>query len=285
MQIGIIGIGLIGGSIAKDLYNQIGIEVIGYDTSPSHCETALHLQLVHRIESIEYITEKCETIIIAVPVDIIANILPLILDKISDKQLVLDVGSTKQKICAKVKAHPHRNRYVAAHPLAGTEFSGPEAAISGLFRNKKNIICERALSAKDAVDLSLKIFQSLGMHTYFLGPQEHDKHLAYVSHLSHVSSFMLGLTVLDLEKDEKQIFNLASTGLTSTVRLAKSSPKTWSAIFENNSKYVEEALENYISHLENFLQLLKQKDTKASYQLMEEANDIKRVLNGIVAEK
>jgi prephenate dehydrogenase len=285
MQIGIIGIGLIGGSIAKDLYNQIGIEVIGYDASATHCEAAKKLQLVHKIESIDYISEHCEAIIIAVPVDVIARILPSILDKITDNQIVIDVGSTKQKICEVVKNHPRRKRYVAAHPLAGTEFSGPEAAISGLFRNKKNIICARELSDDDAIQTSINIFQSLGMNTYFLEPREHDKHLAYVSHLSHVSSFMLGLTVLDLEKDEKQIFNLASTGLASTVRLAKSSPKTWSPIFENNSKFVEEALENYISHLQNFLQLLKQKNTTASYKLMEEANDIKRVLNGIAAEK
>jgi len=239
---------------------------------------ALDLGLVHAVAGLDDGIKDAEMVIISIPVNKIEGLLPMVLDKIDSKTTVIDVGSTKDEICRTVSKHPNRKRFVAAHPLAGTEFSGPTAAIKGLFQNKKNIICEKDKSAPDALDTALKLFASLGMTTTFMSPKEHDKHLAYVSHLSHVSSFMLGLTVLDIEKDEKQIFDLAGTGFASTVRLAKSNPQTWSAIFNKNRKYLIEALDSYILHLQNFRNHIDSKNVEATEQLMAESNKIKRIL-------
>ena len=278
MKITVIGLGLIGGSIAKDLKSQLNVEVWGVDASEDHMNQALDLGLVHAVAGLDDGIKDAEMVIISIPVNKIEGLLPMVLDKIDPKTTVIDVGSTKDEICRTVSRHPNRKRFVAAHPLAGTEFSGPTAAIKGLFQNKKNIICEKDKSAPDALDAALKLFESLGMTTSFMSPKEHDKHLAYVSHLSHVSSFMLGLTVLDIEKDEKQIFDLAGTGFASTVRLAKSNPQTWSAIFNKNRKYLIEALDSYILHLQNFRNHIDTKNIKATEQLMAESNKIKRIL-------
>ena len=236
------------------------------------------MKLVSEIVSLEVAIEQSHVIILATPVHIIEDLLPMVLDRINTHQTIIDVGSTKSAICDAVINHVNRGRFVAAHPLAGTEFSGPEAALKGLFVDKKNIICEKERSDEDAVETALKVFQSIGMDTYFLSAEEHDKHLAYVSHLSHVSSFMLGLTVLNIEKDEKQIFNLASTGFESTVRLAKSNPNTWKPIFMKNKKYVSEALENYIELLRDFKEKLDKNDEEGLIASMSNANEIKRIL-------
>jgi prephenate dehydrogenase len=278
MKITVIGLGLIGGSIAKDLKSQLNVEVWGVDASEDHMKQALELGLVHSLADMESGIKDADMIIISIPVNKIEGLLPRVLDQISDKTTVIDVGSTKDDICKTVSKHSNRKRFVAAHPLAGTEFSGPTAAMKGLFQNKKNIICEKEKSAPDALDSALRLFESLGMTTTFMSPKEHDKHLAYVSHLSHVSSFMLGLTVLDIEKDEKQIFDLAGTGFASTVRLAKSNPYTWSAIFNKNRKFLLEALDSYILHLQNFRNHIDTKNVEAIEQLMAESNKIKRIL-------
>lgn len=279
MKVTVIGLGLIGGSIAKDLKSQLNVKVYGLDSSEDHIKQALEMGLIHESADMESGISNADIIVISIPVNIIESLLPEVLDKINDTTTVIDVGSTKEEICRSISRHPKRNRFVAAHPLAGTEFSGPTAAIKGLFQNKKNIICEKDKSAPDALDAALRLFESLGMTTSFMSPKEHDKHLAYVSHLSHVSSFMLGLTVLDIEKDEKQIFDLAGTGFASTVRLAKSNPKTWSAIFGKNRKYLLEALDSYIVHLQNFRKHIDNKDTNSTEKLMAESNKIKRILN------
>lgn len=278
MKITVIGLGLIGGSIAKDLKSQLNVKVYGIDSSESHQKLALDHGLVHEIVSLDEGLKLADIVILAIPVDKIEGILPNILDQIDQKTTVIDVGSTKSDICNAISLHPRRSRFVAAHPLAGTEFSGPTAALKGLFQNKKNIITEPEKSDADALESAQKVFESLGMVTSFMTAEEHDKHLAYVSHLSHVSSFMLGLTVLDIEKDEKQIFDLASTGFESTVRLAKSNPKTWSAIFGKNKKYLLEALDSYIVHLENFRHHIRENDTEETEKLMHRSNDIKRIL-------
>jgi prephenate dehydrogenase len=278
MNISVIGLGLIGGSIAKDLHSQINVNVYGVDENNLHANKALELNLVQKIISLVEALEKSEIIILATPVNIIEKMLPHALDKIDKHQTIIDVGSTKSAICDAVRNHKNRNRFVAAHPLAGTEFSGPEAALKGLFQYKKNIICEKELTDDGALEAALKLFSSLGMESYFLSPEEHDKHLAYVSHLSHVSSFMLGLTVLNIEKDEKQIFNLASTGFESTVRLAKSNPNTWAPIFGKNKKYISEALDNYIELLHDFKNKLDNEDDEGLMKAMRDANEIKRIL-------
>ncbi len=278
MKIAVVGLGLIGGSIAKDLKAQINVKVTGVDNNTDHCNKALELGLVHKISSLGDVILDQDVIIIATPVDVIEGLLPQVLDVIKEDAIVIDVGSTKSDICKGVTNHPNRQQYVAAHPLAGTEFSGPEAAFKGLFVNAKNIICERDKSSEEAIDLALSIFESIGMITDFMSAEEHDRHLAYVSHLSHVTSFSLGLTVLDIEKDEKQIFNLASTGFKSTSRLAKSNPNTWAAIFGKNKKYIGEALDGYINTLTKFKEAIEKNDHECMVKLMTEANDIKRVL-------
>ena len=198
-----------------------------------------------------------------------------------DEIIIIDTGSTKKNICERVRSHTKRGRYVACHPLAGTEFSGPQSAIENLFNGKKNIICQEHLTDEDALDIAIKLMTELGMQNIFMDPVEHDKHMAYVSHLSHISAFTLGTTVKKKKKDQKQIFNLASTGFESTVRLAKSSPHTWSSIFSDNADNLLVALESYISELEKFKTALEAKDEEAMKDIISEANEIRRVLNGM----
>ncbi len=287
MKIGVVGLGLIGGSIAKELkLRSFGsIEVFGVDNNPEHSQKASDLDLVNGIIDLDSACQQCDVIIVAVPVNIIERILLQILDKIDDNVTVFDVGSTKKEICNAVKSHKMRRRFVASHPLAGTERSGPEAALINLFNGKKNIICEEKFSDKDAIDNTMKIFDFLGMKSYFLSADEHDKHMAYVSHLSHVTSFALSQTVLDIEKDEKQIFNLASTGFATTARLAKCNPVTWAAIFEKNSTYLSEALGVYIQKMTEFKKLVDSVDVKGIHSSIVEANEITRVLKGIELNK
>jgi len=277
--IAIIGIGLIGGSMAKDLKSQLNVRVLGIDKNPTNASKAIELNLVHEMVTYEEALSQAQVVILAFPVNQIEKQLPQILDDISEGTVVIDVGSTKEKICKIVEDHPRRGQFVAAHPLAGTEFSGPTAAISSLFRNKNNIICDKEKTNESALSMALNLFNSLGMHTSFLDSSAHDKHMAYVSHLSHISSFTLSLTVLDIEKDESQIFNLASTGFESTARLAKSNPETWTPIFEKNSQHLIEAIDRYSSYLNKFKEALINKDKEKLQQMMSTANDIKRVLN------
>jgi prephenate dehydrogenase len=194
------------------------------------------------------------------------------------KTVVIDTGSTKSAICKSVANHPKRNQLVAAHQIAGTENSGPSAALAGLFAGKTNIICEKLKSSENALRKAQEIFDALELNTIFMEAEEHDKHVAYVSHLSHVSSFLLGQTVLDIEKDEKNIFNLAGSGFASTVRLAKSSPEMWAPIFEQNSEYLSQALLEYIMHLQRFHYHLMKHDTKELLNTMKNANEIRRIL-------
>lgn len=278
MNIGIIGLGLIGGSMGKDLSSQLNVKVLGVDQNEVHGRKAKELGLVHEWVDYKTAIKKSDVVLISIPVTALENLLPRLLNEIDDKTVVIDMGSTKSNICEAVEDHHRRGRFVAAHPLAGTEFSGPEAALSGLFRGKKNIICNREESDDDALDTALAIFRSLGMTTVYMDATEHDRHIAYVSHLSHVTSFTLGLTVLDIEKDEKQIFNLASTGFASTVRLAKSNPATWSSIFENNTEHLTNALEHYIDQLTEFKTAIKERDVDAMQTMMIKANSIKRIL-------
>ena len=280
MKVCIVGLGLIGGSMAIDLKAK-GHHIIGVDKSPSHIDKALELGLADEVHDLKNALQDAEVVIIAVPVDAIEKVLVSVLDEMNPNAVAIDVGSTKQEICVSIKDHNRRGRFVAAHPLAGTEFSGPTAAIPNLFSGKKNIICEEDAISEDALDIALQIFSDMGMTNIFMNPDNHDMHMAYVSHLSHVSAFTLGLTVLDIEQDEKQIFNLASTGFESTVRLAKSSPNTWSSIFNKNSNHLTKALDNYISKLQEFKSAIENQDTEKMKDLMDSANDIKRVLKGI----
>jgi len=279
MTIAIIGVGLIGGSIAKDLKSHENFTVLGVDNNDLNAQQAIQLNLVDRMVSYEEALSQAQIILLAIPVDVIEKILPQILNEIPSGTVVIDMGSTKEKICQGVKNHPKRGQFVAAHPLAGTEFSGPTAAIIDLFKKKNIIICEKEKTDDKALTMALDLFDTLGMNISYLNSSEHDKHMAYVSHLSHLSSFTLSLTVLDIEKDESKIFNLASTGFDSTARLAKSNPNTWAAIFEKNSHHLIEAINIYENYLNEFKQALIIKDKAKLLNMMSSANDIKRVLN------
>jgi prephenate dehydrogenase len=210
-----------------------------------------------------------------------SKVLKMVLDEIHEDTLVFDVGSVKNKICEFIANHPNRKNYVAAHPLAGTEFSGPDAAIYDLFDDKVNIICETEKSDWKVLDKAISIFKILNMRIKMMNPVEHDRHIAYVSHLSHVSSFMLGKTVLEIEKNEQHIFDMASTGFASTVRLAKSASSTWTPIFMQNKTNVLRALEEYIKNLTKFKTLLENDDKNGLDETMNNTNYIKSILNGI----
>jgi prephenate dehydrogenase len=251
------------------------------DRIAENAETAITLGLVDKVESLENALPTADLVVLAIPVNALAQLLPSVLDSISPQAVVIDAGSTKGLICRAVNGHSRRSQFVAAHPIAGTENSGPTAALSGLFRNKTNIICERERSSEAALTIAIRVFEALGLNTIYMEPEEHDKHVAYVSHLSHVSSFLLGQTVLDIEKDEKNIFALAGSGFASTVRLAKSSPAMWAPIFEQNLEYLSQALQEYIMHLQRFHYLLLKHDTQELYRIMSGANEIRRVLEGI----
>lgn len=282
MNVTIVGLGLIGGSIAKDLRSGgLATKLTGVEMNPQHASEALSLRLVDEIKPVAEAIPAADLVVVCIPVSAIQQQLPQILDRVKDKTVVIDTGSTKSLICDSVRGHAQRRQFVASHPIAGTENSGPSAALEGLFRNKVNIICEQERSGKESLRIAGRVFSVLGMKTTLMEPYEHDRHVAYVSHLSHVSSFLLGQTVLDIERDEKNIFTLAGSGFASTVRLAKSSPDMWAPIFEQNSDFLRRALEEYIAHLQRFHQCLVERNRVKMHDILTQANEIRRVLSGI----
>ena len=284
-KISVIGLGLIGGSISLALQDFFpAIEIRGIDKEEEHRRMAVQNGICGETGSLEEIIPVSDIIIVATPVDHIEEVLPSVLDLIKDTAVVIDTGSTKFDICEKVKNHHKRDRFVACHPLAGTENSGPNAAFAALFRNKRNIICEAELSAPDALAVARYLMEILGMQNIELNAALHDKHIAYVSHLSHISSFMLGATVMEIEDDKQQIYEMAGTGFESTVRLAKSSPEMWTPIFEQNKSHVCDALTAYIQKLESFRQLMLLGRWEEVYGAMRQANEIRPILEGLVQE-
>lgn len=285
MNVFIIGIGLIGGSMAKDIKRIMpDTKVYGIDVNEAHLEEAFTLSLVD-VKSSYADLELADMVIVSIPVDVLVTELPKILDAVNDDCVVFDGGSTKNLICQQLEDHPKRRNYLACHPIAGTEFSGPSAAIENLYEGKTNIICEVEKTAFKLQERALELFQKMGMRIRYMNPEAHDKHIAYVSHLSHISSFMLGKTVIEKEKNERDIFDMAGSGFESTVRLAKSSPAMWTPIFEQNKENVIETLEEYIHNLEEFKQMLLANDYEGIYNEMSNTNQIKGILNGIPLNK
>jgi prephenate dehydrogenase len=277
----VFGVGLIGGSFAlafKDAYPDA--KVLGLDKDQDNLEEALRLGIIDEVSQIEDL-KNAEMVFIAIPVDATKALLPEILDAINDDSIVIDAGSTKLSLCNAVRHHYRRRNYLAAHPIAGTEYSGPGAAIKNLFSGKTNIICEVEETAFKLQEKALQVFSNMGMRIRYMNPAAHDKHIAYVSHLSHISSFMLGKTVMEKEKNERDIFDMAGSGFESTVRLAKSSPEMWTPIFKQNRENVLETLEEYISNLKRFKELVAQEQFDEVYREMEETNHIGKILSGI----
>ncbi|WP_298755075.1 prephenate dehydrogenase [uncultured Psychroserpens sp.] len=277
----IIGVGLIGGSLALDIksnYNKA--RVFGIDANNDHLKQAIALKIIEDEASYDDL-HNADLVVLAIPVDKAVLELPKILDVISDQTLVIDVGSTKLPVCKAIEDHKRRRNFLATHPIAGTEFSGPKAAIRDLFQKKTNIICEVEKTTFKLQEKALQLFSDLGMRIRYMNPEAHDKHIAYMSHLSHISSFMLGKTVIEKEKNERDIFDMAGSGFESTVRLAKSSPEMWTPIFKQNRENVIETLEEYIANLKQFKTLMEADDFDEIYNEMKNINHIKEILKGI----
>jgi prephenate dehydrogenase len=278
MTVTIIGTGLIGGSLALALKDKgIATKIIGVDTNKEHQEKALLLGLVDEIKNLDEAIHESHLIILAVPVDAVIKLLPSVLNKVNN-QVVLDVGSTKEEILELVKNHPKRKNFVATHPMWGTEYSGPEAAVHGAFADKAVVICNRTEANANAIDLVENLYRQLGMHLIYMNGKDHDVHVAYVSHISHITSFALANTVLEKEKEEDAIFELASGGFESTVRLAKSNPLTWASIFMQNKDNVLDVLNEHISQLRKFKACLEKENYEYLEELMVNANKIKRII-------
>ena len=280
-KIYVIGVGLIGGSFAIDMRKLFPKStIIGIDKSEIHLQKALELKLIDETSELSKINNP-DIIVISVPVKSILNILPIVLKSVNNNSLVIDFGSTKKSICQIVKDHPNRQNFLATHPIAGTEFSGPEAAHEGLFEGKNIIICDKDKTDKSILGLGLKIFNLMKMKICYMDSESHDRHIAYVSHLSHISSFMLGKTVMDEEKNEKNIFDMAGSGFESTVRLAKSSPEMWTDIFEDNKKNIIKSLDDYIKNLVHINSLIKKDRFNEVESQLKSTNYIKTILKGI----
>ncbi len=281
MTITIVGLGLIGGSMALSLKeNHFADTLIGVDNNPLHIAKALELGLVDSVGALEDAVAQSDIIIVATPVNTLTSILPQILGLITENQVVIEVGSTKIPVIDSVKNHPNRKNFVATHPMAGTEFSGPEAAIRHLFDGKMCVLCDVQDSKPELVDVIKKMYaEGLRMNIIFMESSAHDVHTAYISHISHICSFALASTVLAKEKDEESIFNLASTGFESTVRLAKSNPETWIPIFKQNQENIIDVLDEYITTLLKFKGLMISDSYDKLKECLVQANDIKRILN------
>lgn len=294
MKVGIIGLGLIGGSMAIDLKrNGFASEVLGVEAEPVNAAAAEKIGLVDRVVSYEECIRESDVVILAVPVGTAVRMLPDILDRFhamsgsSEKgeyepdcreKIVIDVCSTKEHLARSVKYHPARRQYVATHPMAGTEYSGPWAAMPGLFDGHAGIICDAEESSPKAVRSVEKLYEALNMRTIYMNSSNHDVHTAYVSHISHVTSFALALTVLEKEKDEKHIFDLASGGFSSTVRLAKSSPDMWTPILTQNSENVLHVIDTYIDKMKAFREAIAEGDEGGIRNLIAESNKIRRII-------
>lgn len=286
MKVTFVGLGLIGGSLALDLREAgFATHLLGVDANAQNAATALELGLVDHLESLESAVPQSDLVVLSVPVGAISRLLPKVLSLAGERTTVTDMGSTKESICAAVQGHSKRAQFVASHPMAGTENSGPQAALKGLFSGKTAVLCDVQACASEHLGRVEEMYRRLQMRVIRMGAAEHDLHAAYVSHLSHISSFVLANTVLAKEQNVATIFDLAGGGFESTVRLAKSSPEMWAPIFEQNRNNVIDALDSYIEHLEMFRKTLMDRDFTATHRQMEDANRIRRVLTDLAGRK
>jgi prephenate dehydrogenase len=281
MTIAVIGVGLIGGSLAVDLRKRGFAErIIGVENNVHHSNIALLCGLVDENDTLDNAIDKSDLIILTTPVSTNCTMLPYILDKIKGtSKVVTDMGSTKASIAEASMDHPARGRYVAVHPMAGTEYSGPLAAVGKLFDYKNAIICDKERSDPDALELIEKMLDILNMHKVYMNSSDHDVHVAYISHISHITSFSLALCVLDKEHEEKNILTIAGGGFESTVRLAKSNGETWAPIFLENSQFILEVMDTFIEKMNSFRKKITEGDLEGLKSLMEEANKIRKILN------
>lgn len=277
-KIAIVGVGLIGGSLAIQLHEKkLSSRLIGVDANPEHAEKAMQLELVDEIMSLDEAIAASDVVVLSIPVDNMVSLLPAVMDKI-DRQMVVDLGSTKSLLVDVIKDHPKRGRFCATHPMWGTEYSGPAAAVKGAYENKAVIICNAAQTDPDVLGWVRHMFGKIGMRQLEMDAQAHDLHAAYVSHISHITSFALANTVLQKEKEENAIFELASAGFESTVRLAKSNPAMWVPIFLQNKVNILDVLNEHIEQLKKFRDCIRDDKTGELRTLIEDANKIRRII-------
>ncbi|MEO8404307.1 MAG: prephenate dehydrogenase [Chitinophagaceae bacterium] len=275
----IVGVGLISGSFALGLKEKgLAKHVIGVSRTEASSKKALELGIIDEALPLEEAVKKSDFIYVAIPVDVTLPVMKTIMDMITDKQIVADAGSTKQVLCAALSDHPMRKQFVATHPMWGTEYSGPEAAVRDAFVGRACVICEKEKSDAQAVDKIEKIYHELGMHMIYMNADDHDMHTAYISHISHITSFALANTVLEKEREDNAIFELASAGFESTVRLAKSNPAMWAPIFMQNRENILDVLNEHISQLKKFKSCLEKENEEYLLELIENANKIRRII-------
>ena len=275
----IVGVGLIGGSLAlKCRKNGLANRIVGVDSNQGHGLKAIELGLVDEMMPLDEAILMADVIVLAVPVGVLSTLIPYVLDRVSH-QVVIDMGSTKSQLANLVKNHPHRGRFVASHPMWGTEYSGPGAAVETAFEDKAVIVCDATDSDPDALAMATEIFNSLKMRIIEMGANVHDLHAAYVSHISHITSFALANTVLEKEKEDDAIFEMASAGFESTVRLAKSSPEMWTPILMQNRENILDVLNEHITQLRKFKSCLEKENWEYLNELMSKANQIRRIIH------
>ncbi len=278
MKIGVIGLGLIGGSAALVLREKgVATHVVGFDVSDKHQQRAVELGIVDEALPLKDVVTQSELLLVAVPVDKSTEVMLQVLNEVNN-QVVMDMGSTKEYILEAVKDHPKRGRFVAAHPMWGTEFSGPEAASVYAYAGKAAVVCNQEESDEDALETAKHIFKNMGMHIVYMNAKDHDVHTAYISHISHITSFALANTVLEKEREESAIFELASAGFESTVRLAKSNPEMWVPIFRQNRENVLDVLNEHITQLRKFKACLEKENWDYLRELIMQANNISKIL-------
>ncbi len=275
----IVGVGLISGSFALGLKEKgLARNIIGVSRTEASSKKAIDLGLIDEALPLEEAVKRSDLIYVAIPVDTSLTVMQTIMDLVTDRQVVADAGSTKEALCAALENHPMRSRFVATHPMWGTEYSGPEAAVRNAFAGRACVICEKERSDKQAVDIIEKIYHELGMHILYMNAKDHDMHTAYISHISHITSFALANTVLEKEKEDNAIFELASAGFESTVRLAKSNPSMWAPIFMQNRENILDVLNEHISQLRKFKACLEKENNEYLLELIENANRIRRII-------
>ncbi len=277
--VAIVGVGLISGSLALALKEKgLTKHIIGVSRTEASAKKALQLGLIDEALPLEEAVKRSDLIYVAIPVDVTIDVMLRIMDLVTDKQVVADAGSTKHALCKALSDHPMRSRFVATHPMWGTEYSGPESAVRGAFAGRACVICEKEKSDESAVKKIEDLYRLVGMHMIYMEAEDHDMHAAYVSHISHITSFALANTVLEKEQEEDAIFELAGGGFESTVRLAKSNPAMWAPIFMQNRENVLDVLNEHISQLQKFESCLQERDYARLLELMENANKIKKII-------
>lgn len=279
MILAIIGVGLIGGSLALNMRDKgMTTRILGVDSKSDNAQKAIELGLVDEIVGLDEAVDRADFIVISIPVSVTPTVAVRVLNRVDDKKVVMDMGSTKEELCDVISKHPSRGRFVATHPMWGTENSGPTAAIRNSFTGRTVVICQKERSDADALDFVQKLYIRLGMPISYMGAEEHDIHSAYVSHISHLTSFALALTVLEKELEEEHIMDLAGGGFDSTVRLAKSSPDMWLPIFLQNKYNVLDVLREHIHQLQILRKLIEKEDSEGLKKAMIKANAIRKII-------